>query len=317
MTRIRSSAALALLPVLLLACAQGQRPGKQPPLGVSAKPADPAWDDGMAVVLSFTGRVKRYGEWQQAQAQDYIVREHLDPRDLTKRDQPGEDAIPVLKHNRLMAFITGSYGYRFMSSVWIRRDNLELVKASGSCQNACGMVFQRYDASSRELITDSYWEEEARASARLDPDPSFRFADEIPLLLPLLPADAELRVFAALSSPRSILQPSPGDGSEAIPPLGIEDRCIECEDPSARPPSSGDPRRIRYGDARIERRGNAVAVLAPDGALAGTFAYDDDGFLLSWSIPDQQEFTRIAHFRGPYWQRTSSADRALLTGPGR
>lgn len=310
--------ALLLLPLLFaVACHGATRAPTELPVG-SARFADPSWDDGMAVVLAFEGRVRRYGEWREARARDYLVREHLDRIELTKRDLVAPELVPVLKATRILEFSTGSYDYRLMSSLFFRRADGALVKGLGTCINACGLVFQRWDEPSGLLRTDSYWEGEGRAEAALAPAGA-RFADELGFLGSQLEDGQLLRVRPPLASPHSILQPR----VEAAPALqawlGVGDLCTECVLPpeglrgerrwSAAAPA---PRAVPERLLRVQREGLRTRLLAEDGTLELELVHDERGFLAGWTLRDEQEFRRVAVYRGPYWERTAPSDGALL-----
>jgi hypothetical protein len=318
---IRIAFALGGLLVLVAGCASPSGasglqdgPGR---IGAAADPAATAWDDGMAVVLAYRGRVKRYGTWREAEVKDYLVREFLDPLDLTKRDAPSAGDVRVIKVNRLLEFPTGSYDYRFMSSVFLRRDDGRLVKATGSCQNACGLVFQRWDANSEMLRSDSYWEGEGEAETPLPAERGWRFADEIPYVANRLPVGSEVTVLAPLASPRAIAAP-PDDSAPMLSVLGIGDRCAECESPGSLVTPVGvaweEELVVPSRTLKVVREGRRTLLVAPDGTREAEFVYDEDGFLLRWTLRGEQEFRRVAAWRGAYWARTAPEDRSLMGG---
>ncbi len=304
---------------LVTTCALPNARTSAVPVQVSATFADSAWDDGMAVVMVFRGKVKRYGVWRDAEVRDYLVREYLEPADMTKRDRPSPDAIPVLKVNRLTEFATGTYDYRLMSSLFFHRADDTLVKGVGTCQNGCGIVFQRYDGASRELTTDSYWEHEGRMNATQEIIGA-RFADELPFVAHALPHGSELTVLPPLAAPKSSIHrhtamPTPKvEAVESVETVGIGDACIACV--------AGVPETLTATDAtttfvpshvlRVERDGAITRLVERDGSIAAEFEYDAGGFLVAWRIRDEQEFRRSGEFRGPYWERTSAADRQSM-----
>jgi hypothetical protein len=278
------------------------------------------WDDGMAVVSVFHGRVKRYGTWRDAEARDYLVREYLDPTELTKRDGDPTGLIPVLKANRLIEFETGSYGYRTLSSLSFRRADCALVRARGSCQNACGLVDHAWDVNTGRIESDSYWEDEGRSDAALPPADDRHFADELPFVANMLPHGASLRVVAPLVSPRSIVRTIDTAGADAS--LGFGDICMECLAPGSgaqvteRPPGPqlSFVHAQRLTIERLERADGGANVRLVDGtgSAAAEFAYDTAGHLEAWTIRGEQEFERVRAFRGPYWELVAESDRARV-----
>jgi hypothetical protein len=314
LVRIVARTLAAVLALLASACVSG--PTVQSVEG-NARFADASWDDGMAVVSTFEGRVRRYGTWRDAIVRDYLVREYLDPQELTKRNTSTPELVPVLKANRLIEFSTGSYDYRLMSSLFFRRDTCALQKGVGSCLNACGLVFQRWDSPSATLRSDSYWEHEGRAEWPLAAG-SWRFADELAFVARELDDGARVRVLPPLASPHSMLQPRREEG-EGGAWLGIGDLCTECviaapEDAAQGTWSelAGAPREARARTLFVQREGRLTRFLADDGTVALELVHDEHGFLAGWTLPGEQEFRRVSIFRGPYWERTDPADRALV-----
>lgn len=308
--RLLIGVGLTTLTIVASACTMRTRASS--PIQTSAQFADEAWDDGMAVLLVFAGRVKRYGVWRDAEIRDYLVREYLDPMDLTKRDIQGPALIPVLKANRLVSFETGSYDYRYMSSFFFRRDTTALVKGVGSCQNGCGLVHQRWDVSSGRLEIDSYWESEGRATIQVAAS-DWRFADELPFLAHLLEDDSEVRTLPPLAAPRAAARRGQED-EVILTSFGIGDACEDClpmttgEVPVSKDMEFVVPSRV----LRVKREGRRTMFLSADGTIELQFEHDAEGFLLSFTVRDEQEFHRVAQFRGAYWERTDQADRRKL-----
>ena len=235
----------------------------------------PRWDDGKAVVCVYRGRLKRYGQWREAEVKDYLIREYLDPTELTKRDEAGAGSIPVLKVNRHVTFTTGTYQYRLMRSLFFHRETGELVKAVASSQEGCGLVFFRWDSRDRRLRWDSYWEGEGVGARPLPKRGQVFFADELPFLAPHLRAGA-VRVHP------SLLRNRVGDEPETARTVHVADRRAVVKDAA--------------------------------GAVAAEFVYDADGFLEQWTVPGAQEFERVARRRLYYWQFTKKGDEKRLLG---
>jgi hypothetical protein len=225
------------------------------------------WNDGAADVSVFEGRVKRYGAWHAAEVRDFVVREFLDPWDLTKRDAERRGLVPVLKANRLTWFDTGPYEYRLMSSLFFERGTARLVKAVGSSQEACGLTTQRWDRRQGVLAFDSYWEGEGRSTLRAGRTEGSVFQDELPYVAGRLREGARVRVLPSLvaNSLRAWKEP----------PLELVVRRVE-------------------GETRLVDEG---------GATWGTFRYDEAGALGGWTIRDQEEFTRASKEHEYYWVR--------------
>jgi len=318
---------LAVMTVAVLATACATPGGKDLGDAPGAARFDAAtWDDGLAVVTVFRGRVKRYGSWRDAEARDYLVREYLEPTELTKRDQPTAELIPVMKANRLVQFETGAYGYRLMSTLSFRRADTLLVRGRGSCQNACGLVTHAWDVNSGRVDADSYWEHEGQTGAALPAAADRRFADELPFVANTLTHGSVIRVVAPLASPRSIVRTV--DEVSADTGLGIGDICEECLAPGSGASASRGwapggqgfgalPPHVRAQSLTVQRQervgsGATVQLLDGTSSVVAEFHYDDAGHLERWTIRGEQEFERVRVFRGAYWELIADADQARV-----
>jgi hypothetical protein len=286
-------------------------PSPRTPPGSAGFP-DASWNDGMALISVFRGRIRRYGVWRDALIRDYAIREYLDPADLTKRDAVVPGLVPVVKINRLTDFSTGTYDYHLTSSLFFRRDSGELLKGVGVCVNGCGVVFHRWDAVSRRLRSDSYWEKEGVVDIALSRGAQVRFADELPFVAGRLGDGTEIRVLPPLASPRSIVRAPAADDATAS--LGIGAHCAACEEHlgPALETEAPDARTVAAIPLRVERRGRTTRLVGPGGTVELEVRHDAHGFVESWTLRDEQTFRRVAWYRGPYWQKTRPEDASLL-----
>ncbi len=255
---------------------------EETPVGVPGATTDAAWlaskswDDGAAVVSVYRGKVFRYGHWRKAEARDYVIREHFDKTELTKRDRP--TALPVLKANRHVTFNTGTYDYRRMFSLFFDRRNAALVKAVGSSQDGCGLTFLRWDKNERRLTWDSYWEGEGRGSRELKKPRGEYFVDELCYLARAFKDGASILVRPSLARNRV--------GAASVKRLTVR----------------------RTG--QIPQRA-VVRLLAGDGDEWARFEYAG-GALHKWRIADTEEFERLSRRRLYYWQKVAPDDERLL-----
>ncbi|MGH9869479.1 MAG: hypothetical protein ACREAA_15105 [Candidatus Polarisedimenticolia bacterium] len=124
------------------------------------------WDDGRAEVARYEATRVVYGEPRRFETVMITVKEDLDARTAVKADPPyeGRDLIGVLKINILSTIPAGNYDYRYMTSVFVRReDPLTLVKLTSSSQEWCGTTFKEvvaWDGPPR-LVHHSYWDGQA------------------------------------------------------------------------------------------------------------------------------------------------------------
>jgi hypothetical protein len=257
------------------------------------------WDDGKAVVSVYRGRFLRYGIWRDAEVRDYLVREFLDPMELTKRDRPVPGSIPVIKANRQLTFDTGTYGYRFMHSLFFHRETGHLVKAVAASQEGCGIVFLRWDARDRRLRFDSYWEGEGAGGIDLPKPPRSFFADEIAFLGAMLEDGARITSYPALLRNRA--------GAPA-PASADPEECRDCA-------PSGTLVGAPSGESlTVARDGRICRLKDAAGKVVAEYAYDADGFLERWEIPGTQEFRRVSRARLYYWEFTKPGDERRLQG---
>jgi hypothetical protein len=227
-------------------------------------------------VSLFRGRIRREGAWREAEVRDYLVREYLDPKELTKRDDLSEGLLPVLKANRLVAFRTGSYDNRLMSSLFFDRRTVALVKTVGSSQEACGASFQRWDRSSPLLRYDTYWEGEGRGERTVVRPSGTVFADEMPFVANAIPTGARVRVLPSMTASNLHAW------------------------------REGEP------TLTVERSGAVTRLRLPSGSLWGEFEYDEEGSLARWRVEGAEEFERVAKRRGYYWEHANAGDEGWV-----
>ena len=158
-----------------------------------------AWDDGAAQISVFRGRIKWYGQWRDAEVRHYLVREYLDPEELTKRDRE-QGNVPVIKANTLVSFTTGTYQYRQMSTLFFDRRDGSLVKAVGSSQEGCGASFQRWDRVGSALVYDTYWEGEGSGRRSLAKQGATFFAEELPFVAGAMKVGAQVELLPSIVS---------------------------------------------------------------------------------------------------------------------
>ncbi len=236
------------------------------------------WDDGAADVTVFHGRVHKYGTWHEAEARDWVIREYMDPVELTKRDGPGAGRLPVLKMNRMVRFDTGPYDYRLMTSLFFERGTGALVKGVGASQEACGLTTQRWDRASGRLAYDSYWEGEGRGEEAGVRQGLAVFRDELPLLAGRIEAGERILVLPSLASGR-VKRPSESARAVTVSRLGATTRLVD-----------------------------------DGGREYAAFTYDLFGVLQHWIIHGEEEFQRSSHAHEYYWLRMDHCEECNATG---
>ena len=138
---------------------------------------DAYWYAGLAEVNSYDVQQERYGELRPATEVLIFVTEPFLPDAQVKDDgRPSkEEAISVLKLNRVEKFTTGIYDYSLMLSAFtpVSADRYpHTLKTTFSAQDWCGQVWQQTNRRGDEFRIDlrSYFQSEGDASYSLDAD---------------------------------------------------------------------------------------------------------------------------------------------------
>ncbi len=117
------------------------------------------WFDGNAEIISFDLQQARYGEIHQGHAVMIFVSEPFSEEKQVKLDNPGENAINVLKLNFIRKFTTGIYPYSTMLSTFsplTRYGESNILKMTFSSQEWCGQVFTQLNNRSNGFTVESY-----------------------------------------------------------------------------------------------------------------------------------------------------------------
>ena len=173
-----------LLTCLLVACRAGAETtdwGK-----------NPIWDDGLAEVAVYRAERPVYGKTRTYGSVLITVKEDFNAAFHTKADPPydAKQLIPILKMNRVSEIRTENYPYRYLTSIFVQRENaLRLVKMTVGSQEWCGNTFKEVKTwgGKPELIYHSYWDGQGDGSYPLDWGPDVLLEDQLPLSLRGLP----------------------------------------------------------------------------------------------------------------------------------
>lgn len=106
--------------------------------------ADASWDDGLAEVSLYAAERVIYGKPRPHDLRMIVVKEDFDAGRHVKADPPyeGRSLAAVLKLNLAASVPTENYPYQFLTSIFLRRDDLgRLVKATVGSQEWCGNTF--------------------------------------------------------------------------------------------------------------------------------------------------------------------------------
>ena len=153
---------------------------------------DEYWYSGLAEVSSYRTTQRRYGQEREGSAVLIFVTEPFLPKTQVKDDgiSTSEEAVSVLKLNRVERFATGVYDYSIMQSVFTpvsRNRYPHTLKTTLSVQDWCGQVWAQYNLrkNAYQVTYQSYFQSEgdqrvSYAAALLE--------DELPNLVRLDPA---------------------------------------------------------------------------------------------------------------------------------
>jgi len=148
------------------------------------------WDDGQAEIARYQASRKVYGKPRSFESFYITVKEDFSPKFLVKTDQASAANIPVLKLNIISTIPTEYYDYRYLTSVFVKRnDPMDLLKLTNGSQEWCGNTFKevRNWESNVKFVFHSYFDGEGDGTVNLDVKPGDLFEDQLPLALRSLP----------------------------------------------------------------------------------------------------------------------------------
>src|SRR5215471_2564717 len=106
---------------------------------------NPLWDDGKAEVARYQATRIVYAKPRSFESFYITVKEDFSPRFLVKTDQASAANIPVLKLNVISTIPTEYYEYRYLTSVFVKRNNpMDLLKLTNGSQEWCGNTFKEF-----------------------------------------------------------------------------------------------------------------------------------------------------------------------------
>jgi len=134
------------MPLLFLLLA-GAGPGTDTASRPGVRPPGPRWEDGLAELARYDATTVVYGRPRTHETLLITVKETFALDGKTKADPPYADrpVVEVLKLNRIAEIPTPNYPYRYMGSVFLRRDDPRVVlKAGVTSQEWCGTSFHEF-----------------------------------------------------------------------------------------------------------------------------------------------------------------------------
>ncbi|MHC5003799.1 MAG: DUF3108 domain-containing protein, partial [Planctomycetota bacterium] len=106
---------------------------------------DPAWDRGKAEWALYDAQRVVYGQPRRYEATIFTNPQAMDPGTTTKAsDWRAAGTVPVFKHNCSELVPTDNYVYRFLTTCFVRRDDLRPFKIVASSQEDCGATYKQH-----------------------------------------------------------------------------------------------------------------------------------------------------------------------------
>jgi len=167
-------------------------------LAAPARPAgpswrtDPAWRQGKAEWALYDAVRTIYGKDRLYEATIFTNTQHQDPRTTTKAaDWRADGTIEVFKHNVSEMIPTENYTYRFLTTAFVRADDLSLFKLAASSQEDCGTTYRQFVcADDVDAQCFSYFPDEGASTDRYPSPHELAFHDALTLTLRDYPFDA-------------------------------------------------------------------------------------------------------------------------------
>ncbi len=154
---------------------------------------DPAWYQGPAEwALYDAARPARGGELHY-EATIFTNTQRMNPNTTTKAgDWRKPENIEVFKHNVSEVYETGNFVYRFITTSFVRTDDLSNYKVVSSSQEECGTSFKRFVVTEGQVDATSfdYHPDRGESSETYAASSSLAFHDSLSLTLRDYPFDA-------------------------------------------------------------------------------------------------------------------------------
>ena len=256
--------------------------------------ASDIWDQGVAEVALYDARGKMEGSERQFEAVTVVVKEAFDLDQMVKAGPASKRVEDVLKLNHELTVPTGTYTYRQMASVFLRRTDLGAVKLSVASQELCGMTTKRWRSDApRRFHTSSYFDGEGDRDFTLEFAPGTVFYDALPLWL---------RAQAPRAEPLAVMLVPGQIASHAADPA-----------PARAVIAWGASETVTTSAANFRAR--EVTVEHQLGRDRFLIEEDFPHILVRWERADGTVYALKNLVRLPYWKYTRPGDRKLLEEP--
>lgn len=132
----------------------------------------PSWDDGLCEMSYFRATDRIYGETRSYTRVILLNRQWMDAKLGVKTQGDLQGAVPVFKLNVVEEIPTENYNYRFQTTVFLTRPNLNPFKMVVSSQEWCGTSYKqlRWTGDTAKLTEFSYFPDEGTLEVSLSGD---------------------------------------------------------------------------------------------------------------------------------------------------
>ncbi len=155
---------------------------------------DPIWYDGKAEWALYEAERTIYGETRRYQTTIFVNKEQVDPeRTVKAEDWRDESNVEMFKHTVSQIIPAGNYDYRFLSSSYLRADDLTPFKIMSSSQEDCGTAYREFLLRNGrvEAWQSNYFPGAGRSVEDYPADGSLAFHDLLSLSLRDYPFEAD------------------------------------------------------------------------------------------------------------------------------
>jgi len=147
---------------------------------------DPAWYAGKAEWALYDAQRTIYGTARHYEATIFTNKQQMDPQTTTKTSNPQDpNTIEVFKHNISEIIDTENYPYRFLTTSFIRTDNLQPFKLTASSQEDCGASFRNFVSNNNQMDIDQfcYFPDTSHSKNTVDTSKGIAFHNALSLTL--------------------------------------------------------------------------------------------------------------------------------------
>ncbi len=130
----------------------------------------PLWDDGLSEMSYYDATESLYGIDRKYTRVHLMNRQWMGGESGVKAEPEAVEAVPVFKFVIAEEIPTQNYNYRFLTTAFVRRDDLSPFKITCSSQEWCGHTFKhlRWNKSGLTVQSFSYFGDEGDRTWELD-----------------------------------------------------------------------------------------------------------------------------------------------------